>query len=279
MTLPFDTSVPNVARIYNVLLGGKDNFQADREAAAKILAIEPRAAAVARQNRDFLRRAVRFLAGEAGIRQFLDIGSGLPTEDNVHEVAQSIAPESRVVYVDNDPVVLSHARALLTSSPEGACAYVDADLRDSGAIITQTAETLDFAGPVAVLLIAILHFIPDEDGPWEITRRLMAAVPAGSYLVISHATTENLKDTSGQDRLNAVYAETASGGVIPRPLPEIRKFFDGLELAEPGVTDIAAWRPAVQGAGNQPGETLFYAGVGRKPQIPGTGKETEAGRG
>jgi hypothetical protein len=278
MTLPFDTSVPNVARIYNVLLGGKDNYHADREAAAKILAIEPRAAAVARQNRDFLRRAVRSLAGEAGIRQFLDIGSGLPTGDNVHEVAQSTAPESRIVYVDNDPVVLSHARALLTSSPEGRCAYVDADLRDTETIITHAAETLDFARPVTVLLIAIMHFIPDGEDPWEIARRLMAAVPAGSYLVMSHATTENLKDTSDKERLNAVYAETASGGVIPRPLPEIRKFFDGLELAAPGIADITAWRPAVRGAGSHPRKTLFYAGTGRKRQDP-AGNGTHADRG
>src|SRR5262245_49226429 len=192
MAQPFDPSVPNVARIYDCLLGGKDNYAVDREAAGKILEIEPRAAAAARQNRDFLRRAVRFLAGEAGIRQFLDIGSGLPTADNVHQVAQALAPASRVVYADHDPVVLSHARALLTSSPEGACDYIDADLRDTPALITQAARTLDFTRPVAVLLIAVLHFIPDAGDPAGIVRRLMAATPPGSYLVISHATPEHL---------------------------------------------------------------------------------------
>ena len=215
MAASFDTSVPNIARMYNVLLGGKDNFAADRAAAGKVLEIEPRSAVAARQNRDFLRRAVRFLADEIGIRQFLDIGSGLPTADNVHEVAQSLAPESRVVYVDNDSVVLSHAHALLVSSPEGKCAYVDSDLRDTRSIITHAAGTLDFAEPIATLLIAIMHFIPDEDDPCDIVRRLMAAVPPGSYLVVSHATPQDFPDAVNKDRLNAVYAETASGGVTP----------------------------------------------------------------
>src|SRR5882672_3941394 len=165
MARPFDTSVPNMSRMYNYLLGGKDNFAADRAAAAKILDIEPGAAAAARQNRDFLRRAVRFLAGDAGIGQFLDIGAGLPAAGSVHEVAQSLAPASRVVYADNDPVVLSHARALLVSSPQGRCAYADCDLRNTGGLITQAARTLDFAEPIAVLLIAVLHFIPDADDP------------------------------------------------------------------------------------------------------------------
>jgi S-adenosyl methyltransferase len=263
--LSFDASVPNVARIYNTLLGGKDNFQPDREAAEKILQIEPRAAAVARQNREFLRRVVRFLAGEAGIRQFLDIGSGLPTASNVHEVAQEIAPESRVVYVDNDSQVLVHARALLTSAPQGRTAYVGADLRDTDTIIEKAAGTLNLAEPVAVLLIAIMHFIPDADDPWAIARRLMDALPPGSYLAISHAAPEHLRDGS-TEKLSEVYAKTASGGVIPRPLPEIQRFFDGLELAEPGVTGISAWRPAVRGTRGCPDEPLFYGGAGRKPE-------------
>jgi hypothetical protein len=264
MAWPFDVTAPNVARIYNALLGGKDNFEADRAAVARILEIEPGSAAAARQNRDFLRRAVRFLAGEAGIRQFLDIGSGLPTADNVHEVAQSVAPQSRIVYVDNDSVVLSHARALLTSRAEGTCDYIDADLRDTQAIIKQAAQTLDFARPVAVLLIAVLHFIPDKDDPQDIVRRLMAAAPAGSYLVVSHATPDSFADAADKDRLDSVYAETASHGVTPRPLPQVGNFFSGLELASPGVVDISAWRPSPQGPAGHPGRTLFYGGIARK---------------
>lgn len=266
MALPFDTSAPNVARMYNVLLGGKDNYEADRAAVRRILQIEPRSAAAARQNRDFLRRTVRLLASEMGIRQFLDIGSGLPTADNVHEVAQSLAPESRIAYADNDSVVLAHARALLTSTPEGRCDYIDSDLRDTENIITCAAETLDFAKPIAVLLISILHFIPDKDDPWKIVSRLMASVPPGSYLVVSHATPENFTDSASKDKLNSVYAATASGGVTPRPLLEIRNFFGELELIDPGIVNISAWRPVAQGAGKRSGGTLFYGGVARKPR-------------
>jgi hypothetical protein len=237
-----------------------------------VLHIAPGAGAAPRQNRDFLRRAVRFLVTEAGIRQFLDIGSGLPTADNVHEVAQSLAPDSRVVYADNDSLVLSHARALLASSPEGACDYIDADLRDTPGLITQAARTLDFTQPVAVLLIAVLHFIPDADDPGGIVRRLMAAVPPGSYLALSHATPEHLTDPASAARLNAVYAQTASGGVTPRPLPQITGFFGHLDLVEPGVTGICAWRPAVHQAGPGRGRTLFYGGVARKPAATGPGQ-------
>jgi S-adenosyl methyltransferase len=265
MPLPFDTTSPNVARIYNALLGGKDNFAADRVAVEQILQIEPRAALAARQNRDFLHRAVRYLVGEAGIRQFLDIGSGLPTADNVHEIAQSFAPESHIVYVDNDPIVLTHARALLTSKPEGECDYVDADFRDTGRIITQAAATLNFDEPVAVLLIAIMHFIPDEDEPWEVIGRLMAAVPPGSFLVVSHATEDHAPRDSGGDQLNDVYANTTSGGVTLRSSQDFAKFFAGLELVSPGVTDITGWRPVMPGAENDPDETVFYGAVGRKP--------------
>lgn len=253
--------VPSVARIYDHLLGGKDNYLSDREAARRILEIVPDAALAARQNRAFLRRAIRFLAAEAGMRQFLDVGAGLPTVCNTHEVAQSAALESRVVYVDNDPMVLVHARALLTSSEAGRCGYVDCDLRDPAGVVRQAAETLDFTWPVAVLLVAILHFIPDSDSPGEIVNRLMAAAAPGSYLVISHATPENLEAAS-EYALGDVYAATPSGGVTPRWLPAIGDFFGGLELISPGVVDIAAWRP-------EPGDpegarTLFYGGVARK---------------
>jgi hypothetical protein len=252
----FDPSVPSVARIYDYLLGGKDNYASDREAAARILEIEPEAASAARQNRAFLGRAVRYLTEEAGIRQFLDIGTGIPTAGNTHQVAQASAPESRVVYVDNDKIVLAHARALLDSTPEGKCDYIDSDLCDTGTIITQAAETLDFSQPVAVLFIAILHFVPDQGDPWGV------AVPSGSYLGVSHATPESFTDPASKELLDKVYAETSSGGVTPRPKAEIERFFSGLEMAAPGLVNISAWRP-------QPGEpatrTLFYGGVGRKP--------------
>ncbi len=257
----FDASAPNVARIYDYLLGGKDNYESDRQAAARILGIEPDSAGVARQNRAFLGRVVRFLAGEKGIRQFLDIGSGLPTASNVHEVAQSVAPESRVVYVDNDATVIAHARALLVGTPEGQCGYVQSDLRDTGSIITQAAEILDFSEPVAILLFAILHFVPDQDDPWGITGRLTAAVPPGSYLALSHATLESFTDATREELLSKIYAETASGGVTPRPKAEIERFFSGLEMADP-VASISAWRPA-RGAPST--RTLFYGGVAGKP--------------
>ena len=257
----FDVSVPNVARIYNALLGGKDNYASDREAAEKILKIEPDSAAVARQNRAFLGRVVRFLAAERGIRQFLDIGSGLPTAGNVHEVAQSHAPESRVVYADNDVTVLAHARALLVSTPEGQCGYARADLRNTGRIIMEAAEILDFTEPVAILLIAILHFVPDQDDPWIIVSTLTDALCPGSYLALSHATPESFTDAGNKELLDKVYAETASGGVAPRPKAEIERFFSGLEITDPGIVNITAWRPAPEDPATR---TLFYGGVARK---------------
>jgi trans-aconitate methyltransferase len=257
----FDNSVPNVARIYNYLLGGKDNYESDRQAAARILEIEPESAAVARQNRAFLGRVVRFLAREKGIRQFLDIGAGLPSAGSVHEVAQASAPQSRIVYVDNDVTVLAHARALMTSTPQGRCGYVPADLRDTASIIEQAAQTLDFNKPAALLLIAILHFVPDHDDPWEIAGRLMDAMPPGSYLAVSHATPESLADAASKEQLDKVYAETASGGVTPRPKASIERFFTGLEITEPGVVSISAWRPA---PGTPRTRTLFYGGTARK---------------
>jgi hypothetical protein len=257
----FDSTTPNVARIYNCLLGGKDNYAPDRKAAETILQIEPESAAVARQNRAFLGRAVRFLARENGIRQFLDIGSGLPTAGNVHEVAQAHAPDSRVVYADNDVTVLTHARALLVSAPEGQCGYIESDLRDTGSIIAKAAETLDLSKPVALLLIAILHFIPDHDDPWAVTGRLMDALPAGSYLAVTHATAESLTDPASRQQLDKVYAETPSGGVTPRTKPEIRRFFNGLEMTDPGLVNITAWHPE---PGDTPTRTLFYGGIAVK---------------
>ena len=185
-----DTKTATIARIYDYWLGGKDNFQADREAAELMIQQYPDIVAGVRKNRAFLGRAVHYLAAEAGIRQFLDIGTGLPSSNNTHEVAQRAAPESRIVYVDNDPIVLSHAQALLTSTPEGACAYIDADIRDTGKIVKDAASLLDFGRPVAVCLIMILQFVPDEDDPASIVRALVDAVPSGSYLTIAHPASD-----------------------------------------------------------------------------------------
>jgi hypothetical protein len=206
-----DVSRPHSARMYDYYLGGKNHFAADRELAEKVLASMPSVRTAARENRAFLGRAVRFLAAEAGIRQFLDIGTGLPTSNNVHEVAQSVEPSARVVYADNDPLVLTHARALLASSPQGRTAYVQADLRDPESILgsPRLRDVLDLSKPVALMLVGVLHFIPDEDRPAEILATLIGALPAGSYLVASHTTTEY--DPEGWARIQRQYA----GGGIP----------------------------------------------------------------
>jgi len=235
-----DTSVAHVARVYDYWLGGKDNFPADREAAEQAIAAMPYLPFSARANRDFLRRAVHYLAAEAGIRQFLDVGTGLPTRPNVHEVAQAVVPDARVAYVDNDPIVLVHARALLTSSPEGATNYIEADLRDPQAILVGAAKTLDFTRPVGLLLVAILHSIPDEEDPRGIVAQLMAALPSGSYLALSHVA----KDVDPQ----AVAEMTARLSrvmhhVTARTAAEITSFFDGLDLVDPGLVTVNRWRP------------------------------------
>jgi hypothetical protein len=258
---PFDTSVARQARIYNYLLGGKDNFAADREAAKQAIAAFPGLAAWARNNRAFLARAVRYLGSEAGVRQFLDIGTGLPTAENTHEVAQRIAPESRIVYVDNDPVVLVHAQALLTSSPEGATAYIKADLRDPETILEAAAATLDFTRPVALMLLAILHVIPSADDPWAIVGRIMAALPSGSYLAISHPASDIHADQIAEmtERLNRRIGNVVSAG---RTREEVARFFAGLDLVEPGIVPAPQWRPA---AGPYQPEDPSYAALGRKP--------------
>src|SRR6201987_1923858 len=197
-TLPFDTSVAHQARMYDYVLGGKDNYAADRAAVEAWLKVDPGVAVSCRENRAFLGRAVRYLAGEAGIRQFLDIGTGIPTAGNTHQVAQAIAPESRVVYVDYDPVVLAHARALLTSTEEGSTEFVDADVRHTDAVLAQVARLLDFTKPIAVTLLAILHALPDSDDPYAIVAAVMDAVPSGSYLAISHAGSDRLDQESQQ---------------------------------------------------------------------------------
>jgi hypothetical protein len=257
----FDTSVAHMARVYNYWLGGKDNFAADRAAAEQAIAANPAILRDVRANRAYLARAVRYLATECGIRQFLDIGTGIPAADNTHEVAQSAAPDCRVVYVDNDPVVLTHARALLTSQPQGATDYIEADLRDTQFILDSAARTLDFSRPVAVSLLAILHLIPDAAGPHAIVATLMAAVPSGSYLVLSHpaADIRAAEVAEMARRVNARLGPTTRGTMRDRA--EVMHFFDGLELVEPGVEQPQLWRPA----GPVPqAEVAVWCGVARK---------------
>jgi O-methyltransferase involved in polyketide biosynthesis len=258
----FDPSVAHPARVYDYWLDGKDNFEADRIAGEETIAAYPAIRASARANRAFLARSVRYLAAEQGIRQFLDIGTGLPTASNTHEVAQSVAPESRIVYVDNDPLVLSHARALLTSSPEGVTAYLDADLRDTDDILELAGETLDFSQPVAIMLLAILHYIPDLDEARRIVARLVSAVPSGSYLTISHAASDISPEEMAEmiKRLNEHLAE---GNHVGRPRQVVAQFFDGLDLVEPGVVKVTQWRPASRVEAEGP--TSLWGGVGRKP--------------
>jgi hypothetical protein len=255
-----DTGVAHIARVYNYWLGGKDNFTADREAAELVITSYPTVLASVRAQREFLGRAVSYLAREAGIRQFLDLGTGLPSASTTHEVAQQAAPQSRIVYVDNDPIVLAHARALLASSPQGATAYLDADLRDTGTILTEAASLLDFDEPVAVMLIGILHCIPDSDDPVGIVNRLLAAVPPGSYLVIAHPAGDIHARQIGTaaNQLNQMMAEP----VTLRTHAGVARFFDGLDLIEPGLVQLHRWRavPADPGV-----ELANYGGVARKP--------------
>ncbi|MEU0300696.1 SAM-dependent methyltransferase [Streptomyces sp. NPDC006175] len=255
------TDVPHSARVWNYLLGGKDNYPADAEAGEMILAAYPDIAGIARDQRAFLARAVRFLAGEAGIRQFLDIGTGLPTADNTHEVAQRTAPESRIVYVDNDPLVLTHARALLTSTPEGACAYVDADVRDTGRIIEESARTLDLSRPVGLTLLGIMGQLPDEEDPWALVRRLAEELAPGSYVALADGT-----DTSGtMNRAVEAYNAHAPNPYHLRGPDRIAAFLDGLELVEPGVVRTAHWRPDPGPDGPVAPPSPAVSGVGRKP--------------
>ena len=266
-----DATVPHSARIWNYWLGGKDNYPIDREVGNEFLTIFPGQADIARQSRAFLGRVVRYLAAEAGIRQFLDIGTGLPTADNTHQVAQRVAPESRIVYVDNDPLVLVHARALLTSSPEGACDYIDADLHDPDKILREAARTLDFARPVAVMMLGILGHIPDEDDPQEIVARLVGRLSPGSYLVINDGTNvlhgraggEQAED-SARARAIARYAEASGVPYYLRTPERIGGFFAGLELVDPGVVSVSQWR-AEPGPFGPPPMVDAFCGVGRKP--------------
>jgi hypothetical protein len=260
-----NTSEPHPARIYDYFIGGKNHFAADRETAAEVLRRSPSARVAARENRAFLGRAVRYLTAEAGIRQFLDIGTGLPTTSNVHDVAQEIAPTARVVYVDNDPLVLAHARALLTSAPGGRTAYIHADLRDPAAILSHpdTRALLDFGQPVALMLVAILHFTPDECRPAEIIATLVDALPRGSYLVASHLTTEHdpVATSAGQQTMRE------AGMAMQKRDSDVfaSLAFSGLELVPPGVVLVSEWRPTTTGPRPRPADVNCYAGVARKP--------------
>jgi S-adenosyl methyltransferase len=245
-----DTTRPHSARVYDYMIGGKNNFAADRETAAQVLKHSPNAHTAARENRAFLGRAVRYLTAEAGIRQFLDIGTGLPTTNSVHEVAQSVDPACRVVYADNDPLVLAHARALLTSAPEGRTAYIHADARGPAAILGHPVvrEVLDFGQPVGLMLVALLHFVPDQDKPGELVATLLDALPRGSYLTASHLTMEHDTDAAGRGQ----QAMRASGITMQKRAADefARLAFAGLELVPPGVVLVSEWRPS--GAGPRP---------------------------
>jgi S-adenosyl methyltransferase len=259
--IDFRPDVPHPARIYDYWLGGKDNFAADREAAEAVIAVRPTVVRDIRANRDFLRRAVTYLATEAGIWQFLDIGTGVPTKPNVHDVAQEFIPAAHIVYVDNDPVVLSHARALLTSGPEGKTAYIDADLRSPGEIVAQANLTLDFTQPVAVLLVGILHLINQAEDPYGIVRRLVDTVPSGSYLVVNQPASDVHAEMAaeGAKRL----AQLGSTPTTRRSREEVAAFFEDLELVEPGVVQTHRWHPD-PGISTTDYEVSAWAAVGRK---------------
>jgi hypothetical protein len=255
------TDVPHSARVWNYWLGGKDNYPADQAAGDAVLETYPDIATVARQSRAFLRRAVRLLAGELGIDQFLDVGTGLPTMQNTHEVAQAIVPDARVVYVDNDPLVLAHARALLTdTTPNGVTAYVDADVRDPELIVADARNVLNFERPIAVMFLGILGYVPDLDEARTIVRRIMSAVPSGSYLLLRDNTD---LDAAARDAADD-YAESGVDPYHLRAVDELLSFFDGLELVEPGLVRVAMWRPGQADIGaEQP--TTDHAGLARKP--------------
>ncbi len=256
-----DTSVPNSARIWNYWLGGKDNYPVDRLAGDEYRAVYPEIVDVARASRRFLARAVRYLAGEAGVRQFLDIGPGLPTVDNTHEVAERVAPDVRVVYVDNDPVVLAHARALLTST-RATTAYVDADLHDPDRILAAAARTLDLSRPVALILLGILGHIEDDDEARAIVARLLDGLAPGSYLVICEGTNDHYETGVEAQRQ---YNESGAAPYRLRSARQVAGFFEGLELVEPGVVSCPRWRPDPASGGGLPAEVDAFGGVGRKP--------------
>jgi hypothetical protein len=255
-----DTSVPHSARVWNYLLGGTDNYPVDRQAGDRVREVFPGMVDITRQSRSMLARVVRYLTGAAGIRGFLDIGTGLPTADNTHQVAQRAAPECRIVYVDKDPLVLRHARALLTSTPEGATAYLEADVRDPEAILRKAAETLDLTKPTALMLMGVMGLIEDYDEASSIVGRLMAALPAGSHLALYDGTDTDPAYVQAIDGYNR-----GSGAVpyTPRGTEQIAGFFAGLELVPPGVVPVSRWRPE-PGPGGEPPAVACAGGIARK---------------
>ncbi|MEV6401356.1 SAM-dependent methyltransferase [Streptomyces bobili] len=256
-----NTSQPHTARIWNYWLGGKDNYEVDRAAGDQIRQLHPGIGEYARADRLFLGRAVRHLVHDVGIRQFLDIGTGLPTADNTHEVAQAAAPEARIVYVDNDPLVLAHARALLTSSPEGRTDYLDEDLRNVDAILEHAAKTLDFSKPVALILLGVVIFVGDDEDPYALVRRLVDRLPAGSHLVLSHTiTSPSMPDV---DEAVKFWNEHGTPKLTQRTPEDVARFFDGLELLEPGLLSCSRWRPE-GGDASEPEEVAMFGGVARK---------------
>lgn len=247
-----DTSVAHNARVWNYWIGGKDNYLVDQAVGDHIDTMFPLIRSVARADRAFLGRAVRFLVAERGVRQFLDIGTGLPTVDNTHEIAQRIAPESRIVYVDNDPIVLAHARTLLTGTREGATDYIDADVHRPETIVSRASQTLDFDRPVTVMMLGILNFVLDTGKAREIVRQVMASVPSGSHLVLTHPTTDS--DLGGEGNIKAMkfWNENATPPITARPRAEVAAFFDGLDLLDPGLVSCAQWRPEDDSVGALP---------------------------
>jgi hypothetical protein len=261
-SVTIDTSKPHPARMYDWFLGGKDNYPVDEEMAKQLLKLDARGRDMARVNRAVMHRATRWLA-QNGVRQFLDIGTGIPTEPNLHQVAQAVAPDARIVYCDNDPIVLAHAEALLRSTPEGATEYIQADAREPEGILERAGRTLDFDRPIALSLVALLHFIGDEDGAYEIVRSLMDRLVSGSYLVLSHVARDF--DPEGADKAVAMYK--ARGLTLrPRTREEVARFFDGFELVEPGVSLAAEWRPEL-------GEPIPVAGDGPIPGWVGVARK------
>ncbi|MGW3568943.1 SAM-dependent methyltransferase [Streptomyces sp. NPDC000941] len=263
-TTDFDTTKPHSARMYDHYLGGKDHYQVDEEAAAQVMAVFPGIRTCARENRSFMHRVTRWLTSEVGIRQFLDIGTGIPTEPNLHQVAQSVAPDARVVYTDNDPIVLAYAQALLTGAPEGRTAYIQADVRDPERIMgaPELHETLDLSKPVALSLNALFHFIPDEDKPYELVRQLVDPLPSGSYLIMTHCTPDFAPEI--WEKIIEIYHQ----GGIPakvRTRSQVEAFFEGLELIEPGVQEPHLWRPEGEPTALDSADGSFWVGVARKP--------------
>ncbi|WP_033323839.1 SAM-dependent methyltransferase [Streptomyces yerevanensis] len=255
-----DTSKPHSARMYDYFLGGKDNYPVDWEAAEKVISLFPAVEEMARVNRDFMYRASRLLT-ERGINQFLDIGTGIPTEPNLHQVVQAITPSARVVYADNDPIVLRHAEALLHSTPEGRTAYIQADVREPGRILAAAKETLDFEQPIALSLVALLHLVADDDDPYRIVGELLKPLAAGSYLALSHATGDF--DPETWERVVNVYRRGGTPATV-RSRSEFSRFFEGLELVDPGIELAALWHPELGEQHSQREQIPLYVGVARK---------------